>query len=298
MLPIVSIFLHAYVAARLLPALWAWPAAAVSLVTVLLISAFFMPMGIGIGNRLGLRKRGAAGVPVTVGWICMGLFSSLLLLTIARDVLLFVFAAIETVGLTQPPPSGLQPGSALFVWLATLGATAIGFAGARRTAAVVTVSVPIAGLPPALEGFKIAQISDIHVGPTIRAAYLQRIVDAVNRLEADMVAITGDLVDGSVAELADHVAPLAQLQSRHGSFFVTGNHEYYSGAQAWVAELRRLGVIVLQNQHRVLSHDAAVAVVGGVNDFGAAHFDLLQASDPHRALDGAPENAGVRILLA
>ena len=117
-----------------------------------------------------------------------------------------------------------------------------GFANARRTARVVRVDVPVAGLPEALQGFTIAQISDVHVGPTIRRDYLERIVAAVNRLDADVVAITGDLVDGSVAELAEHVAPLAALRSREGSYFVTGNHEYYSGAAAWVNELRRLGV--------------------------------------------------------
>ena len=94
------------------------------------------------------------------------------------------------------------------------------------------VDVPIAGLPTALQGFSIVQISDLHIGPTIKRRYLQAIVDRVNALGADMVAITGDLVDGSVQHLAVHVAPLAALRSRHGSFFVTGNHEYYSGAPA------------------------------------------------------------------
>ena len=102
--------------------------------------------------------------------------------------------------------------------------------------------MPIAGLPAALDGFTIAQISDVHVGPTIKRPYVEAIVDAVNRLDVDLVAITGDLVDGSVRDLAAHVAPLAGLRSRDGIFFVTGNHEYYSGAAAWVRELRRLGL--------------------------------------------------------
>src|SRR6185295_12412983 len=104
-----------------------------------------------------------------------------------------------------------------------LALSLIGLINARRTAAVVHVTVPIAGLPEALHGFRIAQISDIHVGPTIKREYLEAIVERVNALDADVVAITGDLVDGSVTELAQHVAPLAKLKSRHGSFFVTGN---------------------------------------------------------------------------
>ena len=169
---------------------------------------------------------------------------------------------------------------------------------ARRTAAVVRVDVPIAGLPPALQGFTIAQISDVHVGPTIKRGYLDAIVQAVNRLDADMVAVTGDLVDGRVSELASHVAPLADLKSRHGTYFVTGNHEYYSGAQAWVKELRRIGLRVLENEHVVLRHGGASVLVAGVNDYGAHHFDPAHRSDPHAAMAGAPTDVGVKLLLA
>ena len=123
-------------------------------------------------------------------------------------------------------------------------------------------------------------------------------VAAVNRLDADVVAITGDLVDGSVAELAEHVAPLAALRSREGSYFVTGNHEYYSGAAAWVNELRRLGVAVLMNQHVVLRRGDAQLVLAGVTDYSAGQFDRGQASDPKRALAGSPPEAAVRVLLA
>ena len=175
--------------------------------------------------------------------------------------------------------------------------TLLGFANARRTAAVVTVDVPIDALPSALHGFTIAQISDIHIGPTIRKPYLHAIVERVNRLGADMVAVTGDLVDGSVRELGAHVAPLAGLTSTHGTFFVTGNHEYYSGAPAWIVELRRLGLTVLLNQHVVLRHAEVEIVIAGVTDYSAGHFDASQRSDPHAAIAGAPANA-VRVLLA
>ena len=175
--------------------------------------------------------------------------------------------------------------------------TLLGLINARRTAAVVSVDVPIAGLPEALHGFTIAQISDIHVGPTIKGGYLDSIVRAVNRLGADMVAVTGDLVDGSVQRLASHVAPIERLTSRHGTFFVTGNHEYYSGAAAWVGELRRLGLVVLMNEHAVVERGDARLVVAGVTDFGAGHFDRSQASDPVAALAGSPAGA-VRLLLA
>jgi len=155
----------------------------------------------------------------------------------------------------------------------------------------------VVDLPPALDGFRIAQISDIHVGPTIKRPYVEAVVEAVNKLDADLVAITGDLVDGSVPDLAEHVAPLAGLRSREGSFFVTGNHEYYSGAAAWVGELRRLGITVLVNEHVVVRRGDAAIVVAGVTDFNAGHFDRAEASDPKRALAGSP-SAALRLLLA
>ncbi|MFP5392809.1 MAG: metallophosphoesterase, partial [Gammaproteobacteria bacterium] len=117
--------------------------------------------------------------------------------------------------------------------LATL-ATFIGYINARRVARVVQVEVPIEGLPEALHGYSIVQISDIHVGPTIKRGYLNAIVTRVNGLKPDAIAITGDLVDGSVRSLRLHTEPLARLRARDGAFFVTGNHEYYSGAHEWI----------------------------------------------------------------
>jgi predicted MPP superfamily phosphohydrolase len=163
---------------------------------------------------------------------------------------------------------------------------------------VRSVEVAIPKLPQALHGFTIAQISDVHVGPTIKRDYLEAIVDAVNALEADMIAVTGDLVDGSVRELAPHTAPLARLSARHGAFFVTGNHEYYSGAGPWIAEIERLGLRVLVNEHVVLRHEGVALVVAGVTDYSAHHFDPAHRSDPQAAIAGAPRDAGARVLLA
>jgi predicted MPP superfamily phosphohydrolase len=152
-------------------------------------------------------------------------------------------------------------------------------------------------LPAALDGFRIAQISDIHVGPTIKRAFLERIVAQVNALDAHLVAITGDLVDGGVHELGKHTNALEALRSTHGSYFVTGNHEYYSGADAWVTELRRLGICVLQNEHVVIRHDGESLVLAGVTDYSAHHFDERRRSDPRAALAGAPDSAA-KLLLA
>jgi hypothetical protein len=142
------------------------------------------------------------------------------------------------------------------------------------------------------------QISDIHVGATIKRGYLNAIVNKVNALQPDAIAITGDLVDGSVQRLSVHTAPLARLAARDGTFFVTGNHEYYSGAHAWIAELRRLGLTVLLNQHVVCKRDGQALVIAGVTDFTAHLFDPSHRSDPRAAVAGAPRDARARILLA
>jgi hypothetical protein len=176
--------------------------------------------------------------------------------------------------------------------------TVVGLYIAKRKPRVVEVEIPVSNLPEDLRGFSIAQITDVHVGPTIKRAFVEGIVDRVNALEADIVAVTGDLVDGTVQQLAAHTAPLSRLAARHGAYFVTGNHEYYSGERAWTAELRRLGLQVLKNEHVVLRHNGSSLVLAGVTDFSAHHFDPAQTSDPIRALHGAPADAAVRILLA
>ena len=295
-----SALLHGYIGLRLLPGLAAWPAARLLLLAVLVVSALVMPLGL-MARRLA--RPPLAHLLSWAGLLCMGLFSSLLVLTLLRDAALGLLWLADLLAPGALPLAQWRSLSAQAVALLAGLVTLLGFLNARRTAAVVRVNVPIIGLPPAWHGFTVAQISDIHVGPTIRRPYLRRIVDKVNALEADLVAITGDLVDGKVSELAAHVAPLADLRSRHGTYFVTGNHEYYSGADAWIVELRRLGLTVLLNEHVVIAHrDAANArgvplVLAGVTDYSGGQFDPAHRSDPLAALRGAPLDA-VRVLLA
>ncbi len=281
--------LHLYIGWRIAPGL-PGPIAPWVFAAVLLASAILIPLA-WFGRRS--RSRARADRLSWAGMLALGLSSTLLVLTLLRDVVLLFawpFGLLDLPQWTQWSAVAAVAGAALFM--------AVGLFNARRTARVRNVEVPVADLPAALQGFTIVQISDIHVGPTIKRRYLQAIVDAVNHLQADAVAVTGDLVDGRVQDLAPDVAPLAQLRSRHGTFFVTGNHEYYSGADEWVAELRRLGVQVLMNEHVVLRHDGARLVLAGVADTTAHHFNPRHRSDPQRAIDGAPADAGMRVLLA
>src|SRR5688572_5537666 len=210
----------------------------------------------------GVRRQPLRDRLMWAGMLAMGSFSSLLVLTFFRDFALLASAAVDAVSVEI----ALRGQGALAVPILAALATIAGFINARRRAAIRRVDIPIAGLPAALHGFSIAQISDLHVGPTIKRDYLERVVDAVNGLDADVIAVTGDLVDGSVNDLAPHTEPLSRLAARHGAYFVTGNHEYYSGADAWVREVRRLGLAVLMNEHVVLRHGDALVVVAGVTD--------------------------------
>lgn len=280
--------LHAYVGVRLLPALSSDLAVGIG-AGLLVLSFLLIPLGLAarIVHQQPLSDRMA-----WVGLLTMGFFSSLLVLTLTRDVLLLAFGWIGA-GHGQ-----LVADSAVAVPMLALAMTLVGFLNARRRAQIVHVEVPIRNLPAELEGFTIAQVSDIHVGPTIKHAYLRAIVDAVNALDADVVAVTGDLVDGPVSQLAPHTAPLADLRARHGAYFVTGNHEYYSNAPEWITEVRRLGLRVLMNEHVVIRRAKSSLVLAGVTDYSAYQFDPAQRSDPQAALAGAPEDAAVRVLLA
>ena len=290
-----SFLFHLYVGWRVAPGLSVWPTGQVAFIAMLIASALLMPMAM-LSRRV--RSQPASDLLAWAGSLCMGLFSSLFVLTFLRDAVLLAAFLVTLVAPLALSLTVLSSWTAAGVPLAGLVITLAGLVNARRTAAVTVVEVPLHDLPPALHGFSVAQISDIHVGPTIKAKYLQAIVNKVNALNADMVAVTGDLVDGSVRELGPHVAPLASLTSTHGTYFVTGNHEYYSGAHAWIAELRRLGVQVLMNEHVVLRHGGAGLIVAGVADYSAHHFDESHRSDPHAAIAGAPAAVATRILLA
>ncbi|RTL53473.1 MAG: metallophosphoesterase [Rhodocyclaceae bacterium] len=276
--------LHLYIGWRLLPDLGLSGAGWAVGVGLLCLSAVLVPGG--MAARFLIQEPELVDRITWIGALLMGLFSSLLVLTLLRDVALLIL------------PEAWRRDSALGVPVLASLVTLIGFVNARRIPRVVEVAVPVVDLPEALHGFTIVQISDLHVGPTIKGDYVAGVVERLNALHPDLIAVTGDLVDGSVERLGAHVAPLGGMRARHGIFAVTGNHEYYSGAEAWIAEFRRLGMRVLMNEHAVIEHEGARLVVAGVTDYSAAAFHADHRSDPARALAGAPADARPRILLA
>ncbi|MFZ4301630.1 metallophosphoesterase [Streptomyces cinereoruber] len=180
-------------------------------------------------------------------------------------------------------------GTAAAVALGTVG---YGTYGVLRGPRVKRVTVPLAKIPRAAHGYRIAVVSDIHLGPILGRAHTQRIVDAINSTQPDLIAVVGDLVDGTVENLGPAAEPLARLRARHGSFFVTGNHEYFSGADAWVDHVRELGLRPLRNERLEM---AAGFDLAGVDD--VAGESEGQGPDFVRAL-GDRDRARAAVLLA
>ncbi|MFI6580282.1 metallophosphoesterase [Embleya sp. NPDC050493] len=156
----------------------------------------------------------------------------------------------------------------------SLGTVGYGMTQALGAPRTVRVRIPVARLDPRLAGFRIAVVGDIHLGPLLGRAHTTRVVETINRTNPDLVAIVGDLADGTAGQLGGDAAPLRRLTSRYGSFFVTGNHDYMSGAADWVAELAELNVRTLANDRLEIARGGAAFDLAGVNDVtGKSHHD-------------------------
>jgi uncharacterized protein len=217
-----------YIGWRLLPALSIGTMGVWTGVVLLAGCCVVIPLSV---RNHSISNRTLADVLAWGGLLSMGFFSSLFVFTLLREFFLlgahFLLSAQQAAALVEI--------SARWALGLTAFVTLAGLAAARRSPRVVRVDIPVRGLPEELHGFSIAQISDVHVGPTIKGGFVEDIVAQVNALQPDLIAVTGDLVDGSVQELSSHTAPLAGLSAHHGAYFVTGNHEYYSGERAWTA---------------------------------------------------------------
>ncbi len=261
--------------------------------------ALAVPLGVA-ALRLAPRPFDRIVPVIAFTWLGLAflLFCAMLALDLARLVAQGGVFLAEWLRVRPDPPP--DPERRLFIAramagtaiAATAGASAFAFRTATGPAEVTEVPVKLERLPRALSGLTIAQITDLHVGPTIVERDVRRVVDQVNALRPDVVAITGDLVDGSVRELGRAVSHVGRLESRYGVFFVTGNHEYYSGVDEWLSELRRLGIRVLGNERVVIGDGGASLDLAGVEDWSAARSGghragldrALAGRDPERSL--------------
>lgn len=226
------------------------------------------------------------------GMIAMGLASILFFATLAGDLVRLGGSGARLLAGDGSPETRASI-SRRADRVAALGAltaallTAGGLFVAWRPV-VVREEIRIPDLDPRLDGMRIALLSDIHIGPLVSRTFASHVTAMTNSLEPDLIAIAGDLVDGTPRVLRDHVAPLGGMRARLGVFYVTGNHEYYWDAEGWIREVRRLGWTVLEDEHRVLDLGGADLVIGGVHDLRAASTIPSHRGDPAVALDGAP----------
>jgi len=291
---------HAYFWSRLVRAPgWPAPWQAVGTAAVVVL-ALLVPVAVPV-SRL-LPREWAGGVSaVAFTWMGLGflLFVALVLADLvawAGPALLATATAAKGEVAADPARRELLArGVAGAATLAAAGMGGVALRNAVGSPAVTEVEVRLERLPPALSGLTLVQLSDVHVGPTIGRRFIEDLVERTNALQPDVVVITGDLVDGSVGELAHHVEPLRQLRARHGVYFVTGNHEYYSGAEEWVAHLPTLGVRVLRNERVAIGDERGWIDLAGVNDYKAGSFG--DAPDLERALAGR-DPARELVLLA
>jgi predicted MPP superfamily phosphohydrolase len=162
---------------------------------------------------------------------------------------------------------------------------------------VTKIKFSLNSLPKIFNGYRIVQISDLHVGQLMTKSKLKEIVELVNELNPDLIAITGDLVDGSLELLSKEITPIKDLKAKDGVYFVTGNHEYYNGVEEWVKEIKSLGVNVLNNENTKILNGSDSFYLVGINDFDAKRFGEKFAPNLSKALSGINNNENV-VLLA
>ncbi len=278
-----------------------------------------LPLRRGLGLALILL---ALGVPLTlvlshlmppsgrgllmVGNAWLGLMWLLFVFTLGTDLVRLVthVTGLAVARGSTPQSTDLSRRRHLGGWLAAaaaLGTSALGGTALRRVAEgprLRTVTVPLPGLPPQLDGFTIVQLTDLHLGATLQADFARNVVEVTNSLSPDLVAVTGDLVDGEVHRIAELVAPLAELRATHGVYFVTGNHDFYSDVEPWLEFVRaRLGWRVLANERVRIGDDNTHFELAGVHDYAAGRFGQRWAPNLPKALDGWRGDSAL-VLLA
>jgi len=259
---------------------------------------------VGLGASLVLQPIGERWLAPSrarlIAWpasLWMGFAFLLLLGLFVSDVGLWLAGGVAAAAQNLPGPG---PGAGVRAAAVLSVALLAGLAGLRsglRPPQLRRVELELPRWPAGRDGYRIVQISDIHIGPILGRAFAARLVARVNALTPDLVAVTGDLVDGKVELLADEVAPFADLRGRDGVYFVTGNHDHYSGADAWAHAIAGLGMRVLRNERVAIGEDERAFDLVGVDDHRGALVGREGGEDLERAL-AARDPERPAILLA
>jgi predicted MPP superfamily phosphohydrolase len=243
--------------------------------------------------------------------VCMGMLATFLTLSIPFDGIVLFHRLIKKTQyfvlklLKRPYEKKVDFARRQFIASSvTLGLvgvsgaiTTLGIREAIKGPLIYPIDLPLRDIPPELHNFKIAQISDLHVGPNILKGHVEQIVSQVNSLTPHLIAVTGDLGDGKMSTLRHHLEPLKDLKSQHGTFFVTGNHEYYWNALDWIEQGQNLGMKPLVNENDYIYHQKTPILIGGVTDPIGARFIKGHKMDPFRAIK-AEKATKFKILLA
>ncbi len=238
--------------------------------TMILISFIFFASMVS-SMFIGRSKPGMFESPwfmilTWVGTTFMGFWGTYIMIAVPIDIAHVIYSFFNN------GTGFLSTNAHVGIFLAAVFMTVFGFITVVRGPKIVKVDIPSPDLPEGLVNLKIVQISDLHIGPTIQSRYVKRVVNKTNELEADIIVITGDLVDAHTESIKKHLQPLAGLKSRHGVFYVTGNHEYYWGIQSLFAELKNVGMTVLENENKIIEIQGSKILLAGIPDPMAAHL--------------------------
>ena len=276
-----------FVIARFLwPLPWSLRARLAAAVVLLLASQYHLYSRLSSGSVFSPEFPKA--IVIAFNWA----FSAILLLALlqlALDVVTIIASLVRWRRLAIPPR--LRYGLAA----AAMALAAIGVHQAIRVPPLKDIEIHIAKLPPQFDGYRIVQLTDMHISRLFDAPWTRAVVADANGLDADLIVVTGDMIDGAIRDRAADVAPLRGLHARDGVYVIPGNHEYFFGHDAWMQYFSGLGMTALDNSHAILERGGAQLVLAGVTDVTAPNTGL-PAPDVAQALKGAPTNTAVILL--
>jgi predicted MPP superfamily phosphohydrolase len=292
--------LNFYIALRFINR-WPWAGQHVAAAVGIAVAFFLLQILGPFGDRALFPKLqnifAVPGFYAALDWIsyiALGAMSCLFIYTLVSDIVWILWLLI-----TRPEDTiNFDRRALISLGAITLGTAALGVGQAVAGPQIRRVDIPLKNLPATFDGFTIAQISDLHVSGMIGRDYTENVVAMTNALKPDLIALTGDFVDGTIDELHDKIAPIADLQAPQGKFYITGNHEYYWGAAEWEKQFTLMGARVLSNEHQVISRGDSSLILAGVTDYSTLHMGYAAlACNPAKSLQGAPPGL-VKILLA
>lgn len=251
------------------------------------------------------------------GYTGLGFVTILFWLVFARDLLIIppaIIKKLDSLLSKDDKPDAIKPyrekklanpGRRSFLFTASSysivavsgSATLAGTCFARQKPKIVQVDVPLPEKLKNLAGLKLVQFTDLHAGPTIQYDFIDQVAETIKSLNPHIITFTGDIADATPEELTHDLSPLSKLDAPYGKFFVTGNHEYYSGVGKWIKYAENIGFQVLLNEHKIIEHNNGRLCLAGVTDIQGGQFYPHHKSDPIKAIQGSPDKS-YKILLA